>query len=344
VSRIVLFGADNYSVDEMEAICNRSWIIYGDANVQSGGGTSITIDDNTAQKHWLQFGRMVEVQHAELPPWVGVIDTPWTATLPVEVTLYPTEHLFTMRTPADVLTISGNVADIMDEIIKLANAEDDLFLRLGKTDGVDPTVRQETIEQKPLWDQLMALLEKTATEMVFRPERDQANRLYIYVDLGPAGKNVNLLLHDGKKANMQIVSASVDGQIYNQVTGISSQSTRQSRLQTEPFEDAASRTLYKLRSTVVQFQNVTEMTTLEANTRASLAASRYPQLILNVKVFNKAGEFQHLDPGNTALVHAANLRLPGGIRGWRGDMRILSMVYDESDESVLLNLIGYLHD
>ena len=104
MSRIVAFDVNNYSIGEFSAICNRSYTIHGNASVQSGGGTTIIIDDDTARKSWLQFGRIVEIQHGDLPPWAGMIDTPWTATLPAGVTLYPVEHLFTMRTPADAQT------------------------------------------------------------------------------------------------------------------------------------------------------------------------------------------------------------------------------------------------
>jgi hypothetical protein len=344
MSRIVVYDVNNQSVGEFTAICNRGYTIHGEPSVMSGGGTQVSIDDAIAHKPWLQFGRLVEVQHDDLPTWVGMIDTPWKASLPAGVTLYPVEHLFTMRTPADSMIVKGSIADVVEEIIKLANSEDDLYLRLGNTDGVDPTEREETIEQEPLWDQLMAMLNKTATAMVFRPEHDDDNRLCIYLDLGPTGINTNLLLHDGENANMQIVSAIVDGKIQNSITGISSQSTTESRLQTEPLEDIESRDRYKLRSAVVQFANVTEKTTLEANTQAALAASSYPKLLLTVKAFNKNGEFQHLGLGNVILVHAANLRLPGGMVGWRGFMRIPGMVFSESDQSITLNLIGEIHD
>ena len=93
MSRLVVFGKDNCSQGEFTAFCERGWALGGNLGVNAGGSVTVTIPDSVAEQTWMQFGNMVLVQDDELPAWVGMIDTPWTATLPAQVTLYNIEYL-----------------------------------------------------------------------------------------------------------------------------------------------------------------------------------------------------------------------------------------------------------
>lgn len=339
MSRVVVYGADHRSVGEFNAICNRGWALTGNPAVSGGGMATVIIPDDVAAEKWLQLGRLVTISDESLPTWAGIIDTPWTCISPVTITLYNAEYLFSLRTPNDGLFITGSVADIVSEIINQANAAEEMYLRAGDMGGADTTPREETLDQRTLWDQLSPLLERSGSEMLLRPEKSEDNQMLLYVDIASQiGKDTGFLLKDGEGGNMSVLEASVDGVIYNRMKGIGDQSTEESRLETDLIEDEDSITAYRLRNTVVQFQDVFEQSTLELKTQVALSSSKQPYLNLRVSVADKGDAFLHMRPGNTVLIHAANVRLPNGVHGWRGEMRILAMAYDEQSNTIGLTL------
>ena len=87
MSRIVVFDLNGLSAGEFTAICPRAWALMGNRSVDDAGSTTITVPATVAVKDWLQPGRAVMITHASLPPWAGVIDTPWKCVQPVQMTL-----------------------------------------------------------------------------------------------------------------------------------------------------------------------------------------------------------------------------------------------------------------
>jgi len=333
VSRIVVFDLANRSQGEFSGVCNRGWMVNGSYSTSGGGQTSIAIPDSVAGQPWMQIGRMVYVDHPKLPAWAGMIDTPWESTLPASVSIYNMEYLLSLRTPDEQVELDGTTIDIAGQMLEMANEQEEMYLRLGEISG-DSERRVETLDQRTFWEQLNALAARSGLEMVLRPVRE-SDHLVIYVDmLDQAGEVDQFELHDGANANMQIQSAKLDGTIVNRVIGISSQSTASSRITTEPQTIDDSIDTYRLRSSVAQFQGVTEDSTLLANTQAVLSASAWPRLIIQANILDVGDTFAHLAPGNTINVHASRLFLPGGVRAWRGQMRMMALAYDEGQNSV----------
>lgn len=345
MSRVIVFGLDNKSLGEFDANVDRSWTIDGSPASSGGGSSTIVIPDSVAAMNILQFGQMIMVTHDNLPVWAGMIDTPWKALLPVQLTAYNAEYLLSQRCPDGPITMQAPLAQILNEMINQANIQEEMYIRLGNVDGLDGTIRQESFDQRPFWDQMKALLLRAGCEMTVRPQRDptDGNRLYIYLDVKKqVGIDTGYLLHDGENANIKIADASVEGTILNRVTGISGESTQTSRKQTIPQLSIDSLLSYRLRSIIQQFQGVIDDATLLANAVNFLNQNAAPKLKLTIQILDVGNAFSICAPGNIVLLHGANLWLPGGVHGWRGFMRLITLEYAEGNNTLSATVIGTL--
>lgn len=331
-SRAVFYGLDNRSVGELRGLVNRGWTLIGDPSVKPGGSTSLTLDEESASKPWLQLGRVVTIHHSKLPAWAGVLDTPWSANLPVRVTLYNIGYLFQLRTPDAPLTITGMTGDFVQTMIEQINGQEETYLRIGQVD--EDVVRQETLDERPYWEQLTALIERAGMELQIRPVKEEG-RLYLYVDvLNRVGRDTGFLFHDGENHNMNVVDASIDNEIWNRMVAIGDESTKSGRKRTPPIYEPDSIRDFRMRSKNVQFNDVREMTTLmKYGTIYTQAASR-PILTMKVIIEDVENAFENVAVGNTGIFHAHNLRLPAGRIGWKGIARMKAIAYDEDSETV----------
>jgi hypothetical protein len=343
VSRVIVFDLSNQSVGEFDANCDRGWMLYGNPGVDGAGQTAITIPDSVAVQKWLQLGRLILIQRPPLPAWAGVIDTPWKVTLPVQLTLYNAEFLFSLRSPEAPARFTGSVAEIVKQMIRIVNDQEQTYLTLGNVSG-ETTSREETLDQRSLWDQLVPMLERTGHELVLRPERGADNRLVLYADVGvDLGDDTGFLLDDGGPGkNMRVVGGQINGKIINRVKGVSGQSTSDSQLATDVLENQASQDTYRTRSSIISFRDITQLSALAEYTKVYLAAAKDPYIDLTVEIMDVGNTFANMKPGNRLVAHSSHVYLPGGVLGWRGNVRILAMAYDEDQNTILARLRGRL--
>lgn len=342
MSRVVVFGLDHFSVGEFEAICDRGWMVYGSAATSGGGSTSITVSKEVLEKGWLQPGRMVLVEHPKLPAWAGVVDTPISLSAPALVSLYNAEYLLKLRTPDQTVKLTGTVAKVTKEMIALANAQEEMYLRMGDEGGSE-SYREETLDGRPFWDQLDAIWKRASTEVVFRADRNPTagNRLYVHADLqSRTGIETNYLLVDGQDGNTRVENATLEREIWNRVIGINDANSAKELLTSKVYRDEASINAFGLRSKKVQFR-VKVQSTLERNAEDYLIAYSRPVLVFKVRIMDVRDAFLACRPGNGVILHAANVVLPDGSRGWRGNARILAMAYNEQENSIGATLEAY---
>jgi len=338
MSRMVVFNLDRSSAGEIHTAVSRTWAI------NAGGQAAAMVSAADAANSWLQFGRLALVEHATLPAWCGMIDTPWGAIPPVKLTMYNAGYLLKVRSLEAPVTLTGSPGAIATQLLALANMVEDLGIQAGDIDMTGGT-RSEVYDMRPVWDLLLELAGKTGMELNLRPERGVDGRLVLYLDFKTRlGIDTGFLLHDGPNANMQITDCQIDGEIWNRMTGIGDQSSKTSRLATPPTGDLDSINAYRLRSTVKQYSGVTSISVLQDNVNAALitplTGTSRPHLILTAKV--QESTFPVMRPGNSHVIRAANLYLPGGMCGWAGICRSTSMEYDESDNTLKLTLLGDL--
>ena len=340
MSRVIVLGVDNASVDEFEAICTLGYSLGGNASTQPGSSTTVKVPAQAHLKNSLDFGAAVVIQPADLPVYFGLIDTPWSALKPVTMTIYDVEYLLSLRSPEVPVKFSGSIDRIFSQIIDSVNYHEDLNLRMGTVGDIDRTSREETLDTRTYWEQLQALALRSGTQFVFRPAKTDG-RWYVYLDLAASlGIDTDFLLSDGDRGNMKVMSAVVKGEIVNRVVGINSGSTPASRLSTDPLLNETSIKRHRMRNKTVQFRDVVTASTLKSNAQNYLDAASHAYLEMAVDVQNNNGAFVNLRQGNRVLVHASSLVLPRGVKGWRGKAVITKMVYKEASKSVGLNLYG----
>ena len=340
MSRAIVFDLDNFAAGEIKGNINRGWSLAGVAPNSGGGSVQLVLPIAAASEGWLQFGRMIYVDHPQLGPWVGVLDTPWKATAPIQVTAYDPAYLLALRVQDKPITLTGDVVGIISQLIDMINAQEEMYLRLGNTSGLSSVQLTKKIDQKPIWGQLNAFGIETGTEIIVRPERVN-QRLTLYVDLSAKfGADVSFLLYDGEKGNMRIVAASVEGSIRNRIIGITSANSAASRLQAGPYLDSDSVGIYRLRSWVEQFRDVKEQGILQAGAQQYLTNNAWPRLRLTAEIYEAA--FPLLALGNRIPVQASKVYLPGGRHGWSGEMRLYAMAYNESQNVVTVSMEALL--
>lgn len=335
MSRLVFFKQNGESEGDIQANCDRGWAI------NDGGSVVVPVSSENVTEY-MQFGRLVMVEHPRLPAWAGVMDTPWSGILPVQMTLYDAPYLLHYRSVSQAITLKGTAGSIVLQMLALANAQEDTRIRAGLVE-MGGAAREHTIDTRNIWEQMKAFATTTGMEIALRPDRDATNRIIVYLDFkARLGADTGYLLHDGQNANMEVTGVKVSGEIWNQVTGVGSGSTLASRLISAAHRDENSITGYRLRSKVVQFQSVTAISTLEKNTETSLQGSKAPILTLTVNALDIGNTFLNARLGNSLVVHGCNVVLPGNVRGWRGLMRITKMGYSESTNKLSMELVGAL--
>jgi hypothetical protein len=334
VSRVLIFGLANRHRGEVHGLCSRSWMVDGSRSVSGGGSTELKVSVEAADNPYLQLGRMVLVDHPKLAPWAGMIDTPWTALPPVGVTLYNASYLFKIRSPETPVKLTGTVYEIVSQVVEIMNDQEETYLRMGSPTR-ETRDREETFDQRPFWDQLVALLKRSGMEMIVRPELRE-RQLFLVVDVKRRiGHDTGFLLHDGENPNLVIRGARVNGQIWNRITGIGTQRTE--RISTEPQLDEESIRQYRTRSRTEQSQ-ARSVEQLEDNVETVLERDRQPWLTLDAVALDVGDTFENLRPGNGVIVHASRPVLPGGVRGWRGQARIMAMQHVEESNEVAMTL------
>lgn len=339
MSRMRVFDLGNYSRGDLRAFAERGWQLIGKST--SGTGTcTVSLTARNAQLEYLQFGRMVLIQHPSLPNWAGMIDPPWLGTLPAQMTLYDAQYLLSLRKPENAYKINGCTADYARELLRVANEQEELYVQLGDCD-LDDDDQEHAIEQLSVWKQLTDAAKRAGAEIVIRPELEDDQRLVIYLDmLKKAGRTSAVELRDGRNGNMRVLSAKIEKKFTNGIVGINGQKDAENRLQTPLLIDEPSRDALRLRTDVIQWQNVKEYSTLLANAQAALLAARYPLATFEIEILDVDDTFKALAPGNTHLLRASRVYLPGGIVGWSGYGRIYSMQHMETANVVRATVSG----
>lgn len=342
MSRALIFDSDNRNPREFNAIFNRGWGLSGSISLQGGLQTTIEIPASVVSQDCFRLGRMILVSDSKLPNWSGMIDPPWKAILPVVANVYSPEYLADLRTPDHKVVLTGSFETVLGKMIAIMNDLEDLHVRLGTMGSLPVGSQQLTVEQKPLWPQINDFGKREGVEYYFRPVYEGNNPLTIYIDASDhIGIETGILLHDGMGANMQVTSADVIGAIVNRVIGIGRQDSKQNRPQTQAYISEASKDVYGLRSAVVQFQNLTTIANLQTATQNSLNNSKQPRLKLGLSLRDR-DLFGFLRPGNWYMIHAANIYLPGGVKGWRGAMRMTQMALDDKTRTIFTSMEAWL--
>lgn len=344
MSRVRVFDLRNRAIGEFMTNVTRGYSLSGSIMLQGGLSSTVMIPTDAAQKDWLQLGRVVYIEDEEdlVPPWAGIIDTPWKALAPVTAAIYNAEYIFNTRSPDTETTSKGSFKTVLTKLIGLVNLYDDCFLRLGTLGALPSGQRELKITQTPLWGQINDFGKREGVEFLIRPLYAEKKPLFFYLDAAQNfGVDTGVILHDGDNHNLRVTGAQVGGKIINRMIGIGKEDSTKSRPKTIPLTNAQSISLYDMRSEVRQFRTISTQSALDQATANALKASARPVLTLDV-IVSDPDIFPHCRPGNWFDVTLAHVYLPGGRKGWRGKMRMPQMVYDEDSNTITATLKSYL--
>jgi hypothetical protein len=335
----VALDFNGQSVGEFTAKVNRSWSLIS-PTVAGGGKSTITIPNSVAERDWMKLGNFIYIEQDPLPPWIGMIDTPWNAKSPVQITVYNAEYILSQRYLDNPTTISGTPFFIIDSLVGIANAQEETYIRtenqyIGHTGGT----WQAPFDQKDIWSQLKNFIQQNGVEAYFSVHRRSWDRqLLIDLVVTPsAGQATGFEFRDGQGGNMRVTSASLEGTIQNRLVGINKASTAAELIVLPAVFDNDSVRQYRMRGGVYQF-DVDNESQLLNQVNIQLAVSAWPRVKLTIDVKNVGDALSYCQLGNSAWVHASNIRLPGGQKGWRGMARIIVMAWNESSDTMSLAL------
>lgn len=337
MSRCVVLDFNGQSVGEFTAKVDRNWALIS-PTVAGGGRSTISLPKKTMNREFLRIGNFIFIEQGALPPWVGMIDTPWVAKEPYQINAYNIEYILSQRYLDRPVSVDGTPFYIIKALVDVANAQEETYIRPRDCYTGSPAIVHGIFDQKDVWSQLKSFVQKNNVEVFFSAhhrERDQQ----LIIDMNVAkhtGVATGFELRDGPKGNMRVTSASLEGVIQNRIVGINKASTEAERIILAPMFDADSIARYRMRGGVYQFDTKNE-SQLENSVNTQLETSSHPKLKITIDVKDD-GAFPYLGLGNSAWIHASRIRLPGGVVGWRGVMRMIVMAYGESNNTMSLAL------
>lgn len=338
MSRIVVYGGDNFPLGEFRGIVsNLGWSI----GIGGGSATVNLADDDV--NGLIQFGRLVTIEHEKLPMWAGVIDTPWNAISPVQITMYNIEYLLNIRVfdTKPITLKSEEPSAAIEELINHASDRGLLFMQMGNKYNLGSAIRL-LVDSRTYLEQIKQVADNYGLELTIRASQDSYRRLWVYLDTYKVtGVDSGIWLHDGQGANVELKDAKVDGEIINCVTCKSDSSTAQTVIYSDVKQDAESINIYRLRNELIT-NSSTSKTTLNAVAQSYLDKNSKPKLVLTLSAMDVGDTFNHLRLGNTLNIHLANVRFPGGERGWKGTGRIKAMAYNEAVNQVDMTMEAIL--
>jgi hypothetical protein len=96
-----------------------------------------------------------------------------------------------------------------------------------------------------------------------------------------------------------------------------------------------------MRSEMVQFRDVRELSTLERYSQNYLDHNARPRLTFVMNVVDKGDAFANIRLGNSFTAQISKAILPGGVQGWRGSARALAMAYTEAENELSVMAESY---
>jgi hypothetical protein len=336
MSRIKILDHKNNSNGEVHGIVDRGW------SINDAGSCQVTLGIDEARNKNIQFGSVVYIAHPKLPAWAGVIDPPWSGTLPVVMTMYDIPYLIGTRGRYKTATINGTAGALLIKLLDWVNTIEETYIRPGNI-NMEGSELEYPIDYRDYWTQMKDMVVKSGYEMMFRPVYLN-HKLVTYIDLQKQlGVETPATLQDGEGGNCTLDKFEIDGTIgiWNSIRGTTNDSVEIGRKYTDEIRDNESVRDYRLRNKLVQF-DVSDQATLEAYTANYLDTYKKPKVKLTVTVKDIGNIFYYLRLGNIINSRFTKVALPGGIIGWSGNPKITTMTYLETSNTVSMALEGTL--
>jgi hypothetical protein len=335
VDRIRIFSRQGDPLAEFRASVPRSFVIGGEGRAQF---TYPTRKTDIVNEDVLNFGNWLLIQNSQLPPWVGIIDTPreW-STRNVTVSAYTPERLFSQRIGPLEEVLTGSAGSIFAGLITRVNLAEQTILRAGNI-WRGGTQRQETLNPQPLNEYLKGLWERSGEDYTWVPNVHNGTGGNLTVNgnwLPFLGVEAGIRLHEGKGGgNVEAVGRILveDGPITNYVLAYGEGETWKSK----PNVGATSQTSigrYGLRQQAVEYSGVTSGETLRINALQHIEEFQYPARSFLLNALNVGDTFQYIGLGNIFSLRLESAGFRAGNIGFSGRVRIIGMSYNPNTKN-----------
>lgn len=326
--RIRIFDRNGFPLAEFRASVERSWVI-GKAGRALFNYPSRKTD--VVNEKVLQFGNWILVENSQLPPWVGVIDTPrhWTARQ-VAVHAYTPERVFSWRRGPLEERLTGSAGTIFENLLAKVNAAEATIISAGQI-WRGGAQRSETLNPTALNDDLKRLVERSGETYRWRPVVNELGKLVVFADwLENIGVQTGSMLQEGKHGgNVESVSNLLveDEEIFNDILGYGEGLTWNTR-PIAVLQNNESMGKYGLRQKGFEFSGVSEIATLVNNTQQKLSDLKQPLRTFHLYALNVGDTFKFINLGFLLKLRLQSAGFFSGSVGYETNIRIIGMAYD----------------
>jgi hypothetical protein len=330
-SRMTIYDRRGNPLTEMDATVQRSWILneVGEANFV------VSQFDQKFQRKYIEFGNLVLVEHDKLPAWVGVIDperkwSSWTAT----VRAFSAEKLLAFRRGPQAMTVTGTAGSIFQQMVDIANLEEDTLIRVEGVYGVLP-VRQETLNLTRILDEVNRVAERSENDWGVEPTLGLDGRLSLAASwwLRRGVRRMVGLIEGHNLAEGGSSTMTEQGEIINDLMGYGEGATWDSR-ETWLEMDTESIAQYGRRQGSMGFDGVTQMETLRQNTQAALAESAWPRRTWRISALDVEETYYNLRLGDELPLVMHTTGFTGDVVGTEANVRIKGMSFSDDKGKV----------
>jgi hypothetical protein len=330
VSSIRIFDKTGVQIAEVDAVCNRSWLL----NDVGKASFTLSIFDAKCRRDVLEFGNLVLIEHEKLPAWGGVIDTPrvWGQGT-VTINAYSAEQLFKYRIGLQDQKVTGTTAILLRKVLEIAQNHGWLPVSAGiiEDDGIQ---REETINPTDLLDELKRICERAGGDFMMQPALDANGRLYFVLNYYRSLRlDTQYVLKEGHNIALANRALSEQGEIINELLGYGDGVSWSSKPVYTGRNDA-SIAYYGLRQGSEYFQGVTQVGSVQKNVEAQLAVKAYPRTTLDLQALDVGETWLNCRLGAVFAVELHSAGFYGTDIGYIGTARVYGMEFDEMRQTV----------
>jgi hypothetical protein len=326
MSIILVFDYTGAKLYELEANVRRSWAL----NQEGDAEFALSLYDPKMREDLIRFGNWIVVRDNRLPDWVGMIepDRTWSVGM-VGVTAYSAERIFRYRRIVDDKK-KGGPGELAKWALGHVNAGG-ISLGFGAVDNSGEAL-EEPVGETTVADFISGLISKTKYELMVEPVLNGNNLSLTASWSKKLGWDTGLLLSEGVHFKAEQSVLVEQGEIYNDLFGISNAATSQNR-KTSTARNAESARVYGPRSGVVSFDN-SEAGSVETLTRTAVAKAAWPRRTVALNLINVASHMAQCRVGNVVTVEFFSLGFTGAAAGCRFRARILGAEFDDAAQTL----------
>ncbi len=334
MSRVSIYSKYGYFIGDVKVATVRSWTKPSTGVI---GECSFDISrlDTHVSEQYFGFGNYVLVRDSGLPDWCGVIYTPqdWSH-FDLTPRAYQLPKILDWRKTIVDQKLSGHAGDIFREILNITNAwkynekpilPGNIFL--------SNTVHEETMGNAAL-KHIQQVAERTGEEYDVFHKFDANGRLYLVGEwYETIGEETSRWLREGFNLRLEGSPLSINGNLFNDVTGLSDSSTEGTRITVQAVDEVAI-AQYGLYQTTDVFSGVTQKTTLESGVMNRLLGA-YGDRAFTLTALDIDDTFTFLRIGNVVNVDYNTVGFRGLGFGMDAQVEIIGMELDDMRPSEL---------